>query len=164
EDKICELIVPEGGLLYIPNYDFNANDLKWWNTTEINGVKITSAPVLHNGMRYGLDYDWLPRAFTSYIIEYNGITVYFGGDTGYDSTTTIFKETAKRFPEIDLAILPIAPIHPREYSYIRHTDPHDALLVSKELKAKRMIPMHYDTFAEAYDTLGEAEQLMKKEM
>jgi len=164
ENKIENLIVPEGGLLYIPNYDFEANDLKWWNTTELNGVKITSAPVLHNGMRYGLDYDWLPRAFTSYIIEYNGITVYFGGDTGYDSTTTIFKETAEKFPQIDLAILPIAPIHPREYSYIRHTDPHDALLVAKDLKTKRMIPMHFDTFAEAYDTLGEAEQLMKQEM
>ena len=164
EDKISELIVPEGGLLYIPNFDFESNDLQWWETTEINGIKITSAPILHNGMRYGLDYDWLPRAFTSYIIEYNGITVYFGGDTGYESTTTIFKETAQRFPNIDVAILPIAPIHPREYSYIRHTDPHDALLVTKELKAKRMIPMHYDTFAEAYDTLGEAEQLMKQEM
>lgn len=164
EDKIENLIVPEGGLLYVPNYNFESNDLKWWNTTEINGVKITGAPVLHNGMRYGLDYDWLPRAFTSYIIEYNGITVYFGGDTGYDSTTTVFKKTAKKFPQIDLAILPISPIHPREYSYIRHTDPHDALLVAKDLRAKRILPMHYDTFAEAYDTLGEAEQLMKHEM
>ena len=164
EDKIGELLVPEGGLLYIPNFGFNSNELEWWKTIEINGVKITSTPVLHNGIRYGLDYDWLPRAFTSYIIEYNGITIYFGGDTGYDSTTTVFKETAQRFPEIDLAILPIAPIHPREYSYIRHTDPHDALLVVKDLNAKRMIPMHYDTFAEAYDTLGEAEYLMRREM
>jgi len=32
------------------------------------------------------------------------------------------------------------------------------------LRAKQMIPMHYDTFAEAYDTLGEAESLMKQEM
>ncbi len=164
ENKITELVVPEGGLLYIPNYDFESNELKWWETTEINGIKITSTPVLHNGMRYGLDYDWLPRAFTSYIIEYNGITVYFGGDTGYDSATTLFKKTAKIFPTIDLAILPISPIHPREYSYIRHTDPHDAILVFEDLKAKRMIPMHYDTFAEAYDTLGEAESLMRQEM
>ncbi len=164
EDKIDKLIVPEGGLVYIPNYDFESNEIKWWDTTEINGVKISSAPVLHNGMRYGLDYDWLPRAFTSYIIEYNGITVFFGGDTGYDSTTTIFKKIAQKFPKIDLAILPIAPIHPREYSYIRHTDPHDAILVFNDLKAKQMIPMHYDTFAEAYDTLGEAESLMRLEM
>ncbi len=164
EDKIDELVVPEGGLIYIPNFDFEANDLKWWRSREINGIRITSVPVLHNGMRYGLDYDWLPKAFTGYVIEYNGVTVYFGGDTGYDSETTIFKQTSERFPTIDLAILPIAPIHPREYSYIRHTDPHDALLVTKDLKAKRMIPMHYDTFAEAYDTLGEAGQLMQQEM
>ncbi|MDA3860725.1 MAG: MBL fold metallo-hydrolase, partial [Melioribacteraceae bacterium] len=164
EDKISELIVPEGGLLYIPNFNFESNDLKLLNTVEIDGIKITSAPVLHNGMRYGLDYDWLPKAFTSYVIEYKGVTVYFGGDTGYDSATTIFKETAERFSKIDLAILPIAPIHPREYSYIRHTDPKDALIIAKELGAKQMIPMHYDTFAEAYDTLGEAEHLMKQEM
>ena len=164
ENKISNLVVPEGGLVYIPNYDFESNEIKWWDTTKINGIKISSAPVLHNGMRYGLDYDWLPRAFTSYIIEYHGVTVYFAGDTGYDSTTTIFKETAQKFPKIDLALLPIAPIHPREYSSIRHTDPRDAILIFKDLKAKQMIPMHYDTFAEAYDTLGEAESLMKQEM
>lgn len=164
ENKINELIVPEGGLLYIPNFDFESNDLKWWQTTEINGIKITGVPVLHNGMRYGLDYDWLPKAYTGYVIEYNGITVYFGGDTGYEPNTTIFTEMAEKFPKIDVAILPIAPIHPREYSYIRHTDPADALIITKEINAKRMIPMHYDTFAEAYDSLGEAESLMKKEM
>lgn len=164
EEKISDLIVPEGGLLYIPNYNFNSNELKWWKSKEINGIKITAVPVLHNGMRYGLDYNWLPRAFTGYVIEYNDITVYFGGDTGYDSTATIFKETAHKFPNIDLAILPISPIHPREYSYLRHTDSHDALLIAEELKAKKIMPMHFDTFAEAYDTLGEAESLMKIEM
>ena len=164
EDKVEDLIVPEGGLLYIPNYNFESNEIKWWETININGVKITSVPVLHNGMRYGLDYKWLPRAYTGYVIEYNGITVYYSGDTGYATNTKLFTETAEKFKKIDLAILPIAPIHPREYSYIRHTDPHDALIIAKELNAKRVIPIHYDTFAEAYDTLGEAESLMKKEM
>jgi L-ascorbate metabolism protein UlaG (beta-lactamase superfamily) len=164
EDKVDELIVPEGGLLYIPNYNFNSDELKWWKTIEVNGVKITSVPVLHNGMRYGLDYNWLPRAYTGYVIEYNGVTVYYSGDTGYEATTDLFRKTAKRFPKIDVAFLPIAPIHPREYSYIRHTDPHDALIIAKELNAKRVIPIHFDTFAEAYDSLGEAESLMRKEM
>lgn len=164
EDKLSELVVPEGGLLYVPNFKFNSNELKWWQSSEFNGVKITSVPVLHNGMRYGLDYSWLPRAYAGYVIEYKNITVYFGGDTGYDATNAIFKEVALKFPTIDLAILPISPIHPREYSYIRHTDPHDALLIAEELGAKKVIPMHYDTFAEAYDTLGEATQLMSEEI
>ena len=164
ENKINELLIPEGGLLYLPSFSFNSDEIKWWETKEIDSVKITSAPVLHNGMRYGLDYDWLPRAFTGYVIQYHGITIYFGGDTGYDSTATVFNETAKKFPKIDLAILPIAPIHPREYSYLRHTDPHDALEIFKELKAEKMMPIHFDTFAEAYDTLGEAESLLKEEM
>lgn len=164
ENKIDELLIPEGGLLYLPSFEFESNEIKWWKSSEVNGIKITSIPALHNGMRYGLDYDWLPKAFTSYIIEYNGITVYFAGDTGFDSTTTIFKDISKKFPKIDLAILPIAPIHPREYSNVRHTDPHDALIIGKQMNAKRIIPMHYDTFAEAFDTLGEAESLMKQEM
>jgi len=164
ESKVKELIVPQGGLVYIPNYDFEMNELKRWQTWQKDGLKITAVPVLHNGFRYGLDEAWMKTSYTGYVIQYNGINVYFGGDTGYDSTTTIFKETGERFPNIDLAILPIAPIHPREYSNLRHTDPHDAIEIYFELNADRLMPIHFDTFPESYDTLGEAENLMKAEM
>lgn len=164
ESKIKDLLVPEEGLVYIPNYSFNSSDIKMWQTWEKDGLKITSVPVLHNGMRYGIDGAWMAKSFTGYIIEYNGIKVYFSGDTGYESGTTIYKETGSRFPNIELAILPIAPIHPREYSGGRHTDPADAIKIMREVGAKRMFPMHYDTFTEAYDTLGEASSLMRSEM
>lgn len=164
ELKVNELLVPQEGLVYIPNYDFESNELKTWHTWEKDGLKVTAVPVLHNGMRYGIDGEWLDKSYTGYIIEYNGITVYFGGDTGYEIETTIFDETGKRFPDIELAILPIAPIHPREYSKGRHTDPADAIKIMSELNAKKMMPMHFDTFAESYDTLGEAESTMRAEM
>ncbi|MCK5087049.1 MAG: hypothetical protein KAQ90_05985, partial [Melioribacteraceae bacterium] len=32
------------------------------------------------------------------------------------------------------------------------------------LDADRLMPMHFDTFPESYDTLGEAENLMRAEM
>jgi len=160
ESKVKELLVPQEGLVYIPNYDFESNELKTWHTWEKDGLKITSVPVLHNGMRYGLDAKWLDKSYTGYVIQYKGITVYFSGDTGYEPGTTIFKETGEKFPNIDLAFLPIAPIHPREYSKGRHTDPSDAVKIMRELNAKKMMPMHFDTFAESYDTLGEAESTM----
>ncbi len=164
ESKVKELLVPQEGLVYIPNYDFESNELKTWHTWEKDGLKITSVPVLHNGMRYGLDNEWLDKSFTGYVIQYNGIAVYFGGDTGYEDTSAIFKETGKKIPNIDLAILPIAPIHPREYSKGRHTDPSDAVKIMMDLNAKKMMPMHFDTFAESYDTLGEAESTMRAVM
>jgi len=162
ESKIQNLLIPQGGLVYIPNYDFRINELRTWQTWENDGLKITAVPVSHNGWRYGIDGAWMETSYTGYIIEYNDIIVYFGGDTGYDST--YFHETGQNFPGIDLALLPIAPIHPREYSWKRHTDPRAAIKITEELGAKQLMPMHYDTFPESLDTLGEATATLRYEM
>jgi len=154
EKKTKQLLVPEGGLVYIPNYDFETDELKTWETWERGGLRVTAVPVVHNGWRYGLDDAWMTKSFTGYIVEYNGMTVYFGGDTAYDST--LFKETGKRFPSIDLALLPVAPINPRAYTKARHIDPQEALQIYRDLGARMMLPIHFDTYPEAIDSLGEA--------
>lgn len=161
ENKIKNLIVPQGAVVYIPNFDFPMYELGTYGVWEQDSLKITAVPVLHNGWRYGMDDGWMKTSFSGYVIEYKGISVYFGGDTGYDDHT--FKETKKRFENIDLTILPIAPIHPREYSHLRHTDPADALKIHRELGSRWFIPMHYDTFSESYDEPGEAVTLMREE-
>jgi L-ascorbate metabolism protein UlaG (beta-lactamase superfamily) len=161
EKKINNLIVPLGGIVYLPDFDFSIYELGTYKVWEQDSLKITAVPVLHNGWRYGIDDEWMKTSYTGYVIEYKGISVYFGGDTGYDGHT--FKETASHFEKIDLTLLPIAPIHPREYSRLRHTDPADALKIHKELGARWFIPMHYDTFSESYDKPGEAVKLMQEE-
>jgi N-acyl-phosphatidylethanolamine-hydrolysing phospholipase D len=154
EKKTKQLLVPEGGLVYIPNYDFETDELKTWEKWERSGLRVTAVPVDHNGWRYGLDDAWMKKSFAGYIVEYNGMTVYFGGDTAYDST--LFKETGKRFPHIDLALLPVAPINPRAYSKARHTDPSEAVQIYRDLGAGIIVPIHFDTYPESVDSLGEA--------
>jgi L-ascorbate metabolism protein UlaG (beta-lactamase superfamily) len=161
EGKINNLIIPQGGIVYMPNFDFSIYELGTYKVWEKDSLKITAVPVLHNGWRYGIDDGWMKTSYSGYVIEYKGVTVYFGGDTGYDEST--FKETATHFDDIDLTLLPIAPIHPREYSRLRHTDPADALKIYNELESKWLIPMHYDTFSESYDEPGEAVRLMREE-
>ena len=160
EDKIERLVVPENGLQYIPNFNFKLFELKRDSSINFDGLKITSAPAVHNGWRYGFDALFGNKSYTAYVIDYRGIRVYFGGDTAYDST--LFKKTGERFPGIDLALLPIAPIHPREYSKAHHAGPAEALKIFEDLRAEKFIPIHYDTFPESYDTLGEAPLLLKK--
>ena len=45
-----------------------------------------------------------------------------------------------------MALVPIAPLEPREMMSRVHLDPADALRAFGDLHAKLMIPMHYGTF------------------
>jgi N-acyl-phosphatidylethanolamine-hydrolysing phospholipase D len=157
ENKTQRLFVPQGGLIYIPNYRFEARELATWQSWERGGLRITAVPVKHVGFRYGADMAWMKTSFTGYVIEYHGMTVYFGGDTAYSKG---FTEARERFPNIDLALLPISPIHPRSIMEAVHCDPREATQAFLDLGAKRMMPIHFDTFVNGADTPGEARALL----
>jgi L-ascorbate metabolism protein UlaG (beta-lactamase superfamily) len=53
-----------------------------WTMFEADGVRITAVPVKHFNGRYGFDVAWLDHhTYTGYVIEYQGKTVFFAGDT-----------------------------------------------------------------------------------
>jgi L-ascorbate metabolism protein UlaG (beta-lactamase superfamily) len=116
----------------------------------INGIKVTSIYARHWGGRYGLDgYVWGDKTYTGYIIQYNGLTVYFAGDTGYDSVK--YKQIGEKY-NIDLALIPIGPCADCEqYGTHNHIFPPEAVMIFKDIKAKWMLPIHYGTlfFAQA---------------
>lgn len=153
ERKIGTLIVPEKGLVYVPDYPFESLELPTWSTWEADGLRVTAVPVKHSGYRYGVDRAWMDTSFTGYVIQYHGLTVYFGGDTAYDHEKVA--ATAARFPSIDLALLPIAPIHPREHMEDKHIDPREAVQIFLELKARFFVPIHFGTFINSEDAPGE---------
>jgi N-acyl-phosphatidylethanolamine-hydrolysing phospholipase D len=154
EPKVRQLLVPQQGLVYIPNFDFAMQEVKMWQSWQKDGLKITAVPAIHNGWRYGIDIGWMEKSYTGYIIEYNGKKVYFAGDTAYDDT--LFKEIGDKFAPINLSLIPVAPIHPREFSEARHTDPREAVKMTLDMNSDFMIPIHYDTYPESIDVPGEA--------
>jgi L-ascorbate metabolism protein UlaG (beta-lactamase superfamily) len=153
ERKIGTLIVPQKGLVYVPDYPFESIELPTWSTWESGGLRVTAVPVRHAGFRYGIDRDWMKTSFTGYVVEYHGLTVYFGGDTAYDHGNIV--ATVARFPAIDLALLPIAPIHPRAHMDDRHVDPEEATRIFQELGARFFVPIHFGTFINSEDAPGE---------
>lgn len=162
EPKIDRLLAPRGGLVYIPNYDFPTDELATWDSVEHRGMRIAAVPVKHLGSRYGIDGAWLHEGHTGWVIQYNGITVYFGGDTAFDEVE--FRETAERYGPIDLALLPIAPIKPDSVMRKTHVSPDEAVRTFQVLGAKHMIPMHYDTFAHGIDPIGVPVELLRQAM
>jgi L-ascorbate metabolism protein UlaG (beta-lactamase superfamily) len=148
--KNGSLLVPLGALAYTPDLGFNElREMKPWDVVEREDVRITAVPVQHFSGRYGFDILWLRnRGYTGYVIEYRGATVFFGGDTGYDPE--LFKEIGRRF-DIDIAILPIGPIEPRDFMERNHVDPLQALRIFEDVRARVMIPMHHRTLDQGFD-------------
>lgn len=160
--RLRRLLVPRGGLVYIPNYELDMADVRTWETVTIGDLKVTAVPVKHPGFRYGVDDAWMTESATGWVFEHRGITVYFGGDTAYDQSA--FRATATRFGPIDLAILPIAPVEPPSFARSTHVDGAEALQAFLDLGADHMLPVHYDTFAHGIDPPGYAVEVLRRAM
>jgi L-ascorbate metabolism protein UlaG (beta-lactamase superfamily) len=161
EHKTAHVFLPEGARDNLPRYAFASHELARWQSFEADGVRITAVPVRHVGGRFGLDLAWSPNSFTGYVIEYHGLSVYFGGDTAFDAE--LFEAARARFPALDLALLPICPISPREYMQRVHMDPLEALDAFKLLGAKQLVPIHFDTFINSGDVPGECPRVLQRE-
>jgi N-acyl-phosphatidylethanolamine-hydrolysing phospholipase D len=160
--KSATVLLPPGGAEYTPEFGFsNYREMNPWTALEADGVRITAVPVQHFNGRYGFDGAWLNyNTFTGYVIEYQGKTVFFAGDTGYDPEK--FKEIGRKFA-IDAALIPIAPVEPHEFMKRVHADPEEALQIFADVHARFMIPIHHRTFIQGLDSsLTSAQDQLKR--
>lgn len=153
EDRIDLLAIPEGGFPYLPAFSFDARAAAHWTSFEHRGMRVTAVPAAHGGWRYGLDAAWASAA-CGWVVEYRGLSIYFAGDTGYDEA--MFRAIAERFPHLDVALLPIAPMEPHGLVGAWHMDPTEAVRAFSLLGARTMIPIHFDTFINSLDAPGAA--------
>ena len=147
----AKLVFPEGAEEFMPGYDFDFIRMKTGNsskknyvgeTKDFNGLKITTVYALHFGGRYGIDsYLWNMPGCTGYIVEYKGTTVFYAGDTAYEENG--FKKIGEKF-DIDLALIPIGPCRDcEELTNFNHVTSFGALKMFDDLKADKMLPVHF---------------------
>lgn len=131
--------------------------LDHWCSKEIEGVRITALPAKHFGFRLsGLRY----TGCNSYMVEGSKKGVYHAGDTAYGPHLA---QIGNSF-SIHTACLPIGPVAPRWFMKPRHLDPADALKAMEDLKATRMIPIHWGAFRLGTDLPGAPLEILQKEM
>ncbi len=125
----------------------SVHELHYWETFQHRSLKISLTPCHHWGARMLHDTH---RGFGGYIIETGGRCIFHCGDTAYFDG---FKEIGERF-KIDLALLPIGAYDPPSGREV-HMNPEEAVKAFIDLKAKRLIPMHFGTFRLGYEPLHE---------
>ena len=132
----------------VPGSQFT--ELDWWQSAEIRGLKITSAPVRHysgRGLRDGNATLW-----SSWSIAGPAHRVYFSGDTGFGEH---FREIGDRLGPFDLSLLKIGSYGPGQNWLDIHMDPEQAVESHIALKARRMLPVHWGTFNLAFHAWDE---------
>ena len=139
-------LAPLGMADNFPTGGFNITEMAWYAKTSIEDLTIHAVPAHHFSNRVLIPYiyeDDNKDSWNGWLLEQNGSTLFFAGDTGYSKH---FKDIQQKYGDIDLCLIPIASYYHKTnakgYRYV-HTTPEDALNAATELNCKVMIPWGY---------------------
>jgi L-ascorbate metabolism protein UlaG (beta-lactamase superfamily) len=150
-------IVPLGCLNIIRGAGIpKMDEFDWWQSTSLSpDVTVTLVPAQHFSQRTFWDRN--KTLWGGFVISGPSGNVYFAGDTGYGSH---FKEIARHFSPIKLAILPIAPFQPQQSNEPRrnglHVGPIEAVQTHIDLSAQASIAGHFQVFQLGSDGFDDA--------
>jgi L-ascorbate metabolism protein UlaG (beta-lactamase superfamily) len=129
------IVVQRGNGDLVRRFD-RAHELAWGESAMIDGVRVESTESRHWGARMITDTQ---RDFGGYLLQKEGHTVLFAGDTAYTDALTPLGRRGR----IDLAILPIGAYDPW---IANHASPEQAWAMFKALGAEYVLPVHHSTF------------------
>jgi L-ascorbate metabolism protein UlaG (beta-lactamase superfamily) len=115
-----------------------------------NDLEIIYLPTRHWGNRLITDVN--SRLWGAFMIKNNSTSIYFGGDSGWD---THFQEVNELFGSPDFAMIGIGAYKPEWFMSPHHTSPKDGLRAAEAIQTKNLIPMHYGTFDLSDEPIGE---------
>ncbi len=125
-------------------------ELTWWQTVEIGAVGITFVPSRHWSRRGVLDVN--RSHWGGFVVESLGRSIYHAGDTAWFEG---FAEIGRRFPNLDLTLLPIGAYEPGWFMENNHLNPEQACRAFVETGARAFVPMHWGSIRLTDETLSE---------
>jgi len=134
-------IVPLGIGALVRSVGGDAVELDWWQSTTVGNVRVHCVPSQHFSGRTGLTHN--TRLWAGWVIEGPTRRFYHAGDTGYFDG---FKEIGERLGPIDLASIPIGAYDPPAIMRFVHINPEEAIHAAVDLRATRVVGMHWGTF------------------
>jgi N-acyl-phosphatidylethanolamine-hydrolysing phospholipase D len=116
----------------------DVTELDWWQEAEINGTRFTCLPAQHWSRRFGQSYN--QTLWCMWLMQRQGRKVLYAADTGYFKG---FKEYGRRWPGIDVVLMPVGAYMPRWFMHYAHMNIPEAVQAFKDLGAKVMVPTQW---------------------
>ena len=152
------VVVPLKLSKYISDIGFKKIiELDWYEHTNINDMKILLLPSYHSSKRSIFSKN--DTLWGSFSIEQKDKKVFFSCDSEYNP---FYKSIGKEYGPFDYALLSVGAYKPRSVMQGNHCEPKGCLQIGIDIKAKKIIPMHWGTvllsfekFNDPYDKLLE---------
>ncbi len=146
QSRFCRIICGNGTEQKVGEFvswrnKYHIETLNWYERLELDGFKATFLPSVHWSRRGVADSR--TRLWGAFVIEYEGLKIYFSGDTSYGEH---FKEVKELFGKVDYSIIGIGAFRPRPHVHRNHISPREAVRAAIDMDARVTVPMHYNTF------------------
>ena len=145
------ILVPNGNKQWFEKRNFyNVHEYQWGESEKLSlkktTISISFLPAEHWSCRTPFDLNY--SGWGSWMIEHKSKKIYFAGDSG---ASPIFEKIGNQFKDIDVALMPLGPIEPRNLMKASHMSPQESIDAFISLKAKQFIPMHWGTYQTGCD-------------
>jgi N-acyl-phosphatidylethanolamine-hydrolysing phospholipase D len=125
-------------------------ELDWWESRALRDVTFTCLPVQHWSGRSLWETN--RRLWSGWAVASPTRRLFFAGDTGYWDG---LREIGARLGPFDLALVSIGAYMPPRIMGMTHTTPEEAIRVFRDVRAGRMVAMHWGTFNLAEEPFDE---------
>ncbi|MRR16267.1 MAG: hypothetical protein EG826_07405 [Deltaproteobacteria bacterium] len=145
----------------------DVTELDWWQSVRLSSdVRVTLVPAQHFSSR--TPWDRNEALWGGFVVSGPSGNIYYAGDTGYGEH---FKEIARRFSPIRVALLPISPFRPKQMKTeqprifsVVHMGPLEAIQAHIDLRAGRSIAAHFQVFQLGWDGFDDAVNELSADM
>jgi L-ascorbate metabolism protein UlaG (beta-lactamase superfamily) len=153
-------IVPLGNRALVRSAGIpTVDELDWWQSVRLSSnMTITLVPARHFSGRTLRDQN--RTLWGGFVISGPSGNVYYSGDTGYGPH---FRQIARRFSPIRVALLPIAPFRPLQpgestqgYRPIVHMGPAEAVKAHMDLGTPLSVAAHFQVFQLGFEGFHDA--------
>jgi L-ascorbate metabolism protein UlaG (beta-lactamase superfamily) len=128
----------------------DVHEMAWWEARPVGPLRVSFVPARHWSRR--TPWDTNRSHWGGFVVEGSGGRVYHAGDSAaFDR----FAEIGRRFPGLDLALMPVGAYDPGWFMEAQHMTPEQACEAFLAVGARTFVPMHWGTFFLADEPLCE---------
>jgi N-acyl-phosphatidylethanolamine-hydrolysing phospholipase D len=125
-------------------------ELDWWERQRYRGLDVVATPAQHGSGRTLTDQNL--RLWSSWAVLGQTHRFFFAGDTGYDARMA---EIGRQLGPFDVAAIPIGGYSAFTARHPNHVSPEEGVQLFQDVRGRRLVPMHWATFALNREPNGE---------